>query len=34
VDNKRRQLFQEKVDYALICRLQVRYSPNSSFFAN
>jgi hypothetical protein len=24
VDNKRRQLFQEKVNYALVCRLQVR----------
>lgn len=24
VDNKRRQLFSEKVDYALVCRLQVR----------
>lgn len=23
VDNKRRELFQEKVDYALVCRLQV-----------
>ena len=33
-DNKRRQLFQEKVDYALVCRLQVCYPFNSTFFAN
>ena len=26
VDNKRRQLFQEKVDYALVCRMQVSYT--------
>jgi hypothetical protein len=33
VDNKRRQLFADKVDYALVCRLQVRiYSPNSFHF--
>jgi hypothetical protein len=34
VDNKRKQLFQEKVDYALVCRLQVCYPFNSTFFAN
>lgn len=27
VDNKRRELFQEKVDYALVCRLQVSQAP-------
>lgn len=26
VDNKRRQLFQEKVNYALVCRMQVRFA--------
>jgi hypothetical protein len=31
VDNKRKQLFQEKVDYALVCRLQVRYPFSFDF---
>jgi hypothetical protein len=29
VDNKRKQLFQDKVDYALVCRLQVRGAPRA-----
>jgi hypothetical protein len=27
VDNKRRQLFDQKVDYALVCRMQVSLDP-------
>lgn len=29
VDNKRREIFQEEVDYALVCRLQVSVSSRS-----
>lgn len=33
VDNKRRQLFQEKVNYALVCRMQVRFALLTSHLA-